>query len=108
MSRIVVYVRNDVRYNKDLENKEVALCWLDIVMKEKKKLMCDFVYRVFKLSGLNNSGSLEEQRKRWECVMTSWEKTGSNDQIGMGDINLDFKQWYTDKGQNRQNNEHCQ
>ena len=50
-SRIVIFIRKDVRYERryDLENNVDSMIWIDILFKGGRKMMCGLIYRDFKL-----------------------------------------------------------
>ena len=95
MSRVVVYVRSDVRFNRrsDLENNTDASLWIDLLMKGGRKLTIGNIYREFQIAGHLESRSNEQQLNRWKSITDSWVNAGNSDTIVMGDFNLDFMKW---------------
>ena len=81
MSWIVVYVRDDVRYDRreHLENDKDAMYWMDIKMDGKRKITCGFIYREFQLWRQPWSRTIEEQGTRWICIVESWNKAGERE-----------------------------
>ena len=99
VSRIVAYVKDGiiVRRRDDLESEEVSAIWMEAGLhRERKYLVCG-VYREWahlKTDGcLNeNSGSLQEQERRWGIFLDSWEDAldETNDVSVLGDVNIDL------------------
>ena len=98
MSRVVVYVRKDVKYKRrfDLENDVDAMLWLELSYKNGRKLLVGTIYREFKLARQpdNATASGEAQITRWSRIVDSWEAAGlEGDVMVMGDLNLDWNKW---------------
>jgi len=99
VSRLVAYVREGiiVRRREDLESDEIsAICMEAGLPKEKKFLICG-LYREWarlKTDGypINESGTIQEQEKRWDIFLDAWEDAldGADDVCVMGDANIDL------------------
>ena len=105
VSRIVAYIKDGIiiRRRDDLESDKISAIWIEAGLPREKKFLICGLYREWaylKTDGCQNdeSGTIQEQEKRWDSFLDSWEDAldGADDVCVIGDANIDlFKVFQT-------------
>jgi hypothetical protein len=97
-ARVAVFTKKTliVERRHDLEGGGANTVWLQVHKKNKESILVMCGYREWRVPGQGEqSGSLEEQIKRWKVVLGQWEKAldEGKETINMMDANLDALTW---------------
>ena len=102
MLRIMVYVRDDVDFERmeELETDKEAMIWILIKLKNKRPIRVGNVYREHSLPTKVMldipTGSAAAQIDRWDKILDKWEENCEQfDTIVMGDMNIDYLKYET-------------
>ena len=95
--RIAVYIHKSTaaKLRPDLMSQNLHSIWLEVSIKNSKKILVNQSYREWQQLGVPNSVSIPDQYARWIEYLEYWEKAlqSGMETVCMGDYNINHCNW---------------